>query len=496
MEKNKKVLKYQEKFGKMFTLEAKANVSMEINDSNEAKAFFDKVPQKVARDSKADSEHPYALVVECLQASAFFNKNDHYFIPTELWKARASSKYMLVDWEHDREQIIGCISDSYAVKDSTAMGDDSLIDDNTAFDIYNEIVVWKNVFPDYAEKIVDMHKEGKLFVSMECTYEDFDFALQKGSDEVIVVARNEETDFLIDYIRVFGGSGKYEDYKVGIAFRNISFVGTGFCEKPANSRSYVLDVKEKVAEIDTEEKESGVNIVEIIKNNSYNSAEEKDLESVASENKVGVKDFRDNFFGKGEVMSLEERFEKAQEELLKAKQEIIEKDSKIESVAKNLEDAKTALAEKEEILEELTKTKEDIEAANIKTIEDIKAEYEEKLAKVEEEKASINEKLAEIAKAEMQRARKEEIAGYDVEIEDEELFSLSDSEYAAIKKYAPKKTEEVAEETEEEAEEQVTEEDIEETNEETNEEEAKDTNAVSEEKASERAMYAQVAKLL
>lgn len=444
MEKNKKVLEYQKKNGKCFTMEAKATLSRELNEAS-ALEFINKVPESVIKGSKADPNHPYALVVDCVQVSSFFNKNDHYFIPAELWAARNSSKYMLVDWEHDREQIIGCISDSYAVKDSVTMADDSIIDDTTNFDIYNEIVVWKNVFPDYAEKIVEMHKEGRLFVSMECTYEDFDFALQKPGGEVAVVARNEKTDFLVDHIRIFGGTGEYEGYKVGIAFRNISFVGTGFCEKPANPRSYVLNVE---ANDDEAKIESGVSIEELIENNVCKNINDTELEMVASENKFGVKEIGTNFFGKGEVMNWEDKYAEVQEELIKAKQEVAEKGSKLESVAKDFDDAKTALAEKETIIKELEVKAEELEAEKEKTASEIKSEYEEKLAKIEAEKAELNEKLAEIEKIECQRARKEEIAEYDIEISDEDLFALSDAEYAAIKKYTKKKemaTEEIAE---------------------------------------------------
>jgi uncharacterized coiled-coil protein SlyX len=59
-----------------------------------------------------------------------------------------------------------------------------------------------------------------------------------------VVARNETSAFLTKHLRVYGGKGEYEGYKVGRLLRNISFSGKGLVNKPANPRSIILKTEE------------------------------------------------------------------------------------------------------------------------------------------------------------------------------------------------------------------------------------------------------------
>ena len=90
------------------------------------------------------------------------------------------------------------------------------------------------------EQIIAEIQEGKWYVSMECLFAGFDYALSNEDGARKVLARDEESSFLTKHLRVYGGTGEYEGYKVGRALKNISFSGKGLVSKPANPRSVIL----------------------------------------------------------------------------------------------------------------------------------------------------------------------------------------------------------------------------------------------------------------
>ncbi|MFX9552086.1 hypothetical protein ABTO49_21095, partial [Acinetobacter baumannii] len=82
--------------------------------------------------------------------------------------------------------------------------------------------------------------EGKWFVSMECLFKGFDYALEAADGTTRVVARNETTAFLSKYLRCYGGSGTHGDSRIGRLMRNIVFSGKGLVRTPANPESVIL----------------------------------------------------------------------------------------------------------------------------------------------------------------------------------------------------------------------------------------------------------------
>jgi len=198
------------------------------------------------KDSPVDINHPNVLLVDCIQVSTGFNNNDHFFDSQELWTARNTPLFQIADWMHENKFPIGCIIETMP-KDrqgNELNAADVQIDANTEFDLHNKIVVWAYRFPDVAERIMEMHARNELFVSMECTFEDFDFAVES-ADGISIVQRNAETDFLTDNLKIFGGSGLYKNQRVGILLKGISFLGVGFVDNPANPRSEITDIAAK-----------------------------------------------------------------------------------------------------------------------------------------------------------------------------------------------------------------------------------------------------------
>ena len=76
---------------------------------------------------------------------------------------------------------------------------------------------------------------------MECIFNVFDYAVESPNGEYHVVARGENTAFLTQHLRAYGGGGVYQDHKVGRLLRNITFSGKGFVANPANPDSFILN---------------------------------------------------------------------------------------------------------------------------------------------------------------------------------------------------------------------------------------------------------------
>jgi hypothetical protein len=183
--------------------------------------------------------------IKSILVSTGWNKNDDVFASEQTWAARTTPEDKQFNFMHNENDIIGHITGSYVVD---RQGATIAADTETApseFDIITEAVLynsWTN--PDNRERmqnIIDEIEQGKWFVSMECLFAGFDYALIDQQGNPKVVARNEQSSFLTKHLRAYGGTGEYEGYKVGRSLRDISFSGKGLVSRPANPRSIILD---------------------------------------------------------------------------------------------------------------------------------------------------------------------------------------------------------------------------------------------------------------
>ena len=179
--------------------------------------------------------------------STSWNKNDDVFAQDEVWAAKQTPTYKPANLEHDEKKIVGGIIGTWPVDDEY-----NLIDQDISLDslpevyhllvssvIYNQ---WQD--PEYqarAEELINKIEDGQMFVSMECIFKGFDYAVISPNNENHIVARTNDTAFLSRHLRAYGGSGEYEDHKVGRLLKNITFSGKGFVEKPANPDSIIFD---------------------------------------------------------------------------------------------------------------------------------------------------------------------------------------------------------------------------------------------------------------
>lgn len=203
---------------------------------------------------------PDLLYMDSVLVSTGENKNTDVFLPEEMWKARSSPILKPVNWEHNSgkeiigqinaeqasaksiiedNQIIGGMYNSFvALKDGTVVSSEMeqakgfVIPQE--FDIINQAVIYKYLYPKTAARIVQDARAGQLFVSMEAWFGNYDYKVGNK-----IVARNEETAFLDAHLRANGGDGSFGNVNVGRVLRNIVFGGVGIVANPANEDSVI-----------------------------------------------------------------------------------------------------------------------------------------------------------------------------------------------------------------------------------------------------------------
>ena len=197
-----------------------------------------------AASNKGQSDLYYldsVLVTTC------WNKNDDVFDKSEVWAARDTPEDKPFNIEHDENEIIGHITGNWIIdeqgrtvpEDSPAEGLPDTYHIVTSSVMYRH---WSD--PRLLERtteLIEQIEAGNKFVSMECLFTDFDYALASDSGQMQTLGRNEESAFLTKHLRAYGGTGVYQGYKIGRLLKNIAFCGHGLVNKPANPSSIIFD---------------------------------------------------------------------------------------------------------------------------------------------------------------------------------------------------------------------------------------------------------------
>ena len=353
--------------------------------------------------------------LESVLVSTGWNKNDDVFLSQATWDARNTPEDKQFNFMHDENDIIGHITGSYVLtKDGKAVADDDT-EAPDEFDIITQAVLY-NSWTDEEnrermQKIISEIEDDKWYVSMECLFSGFDYAVTNEEGVAKILARDEESSFLTKHLRAYGGTGEYEGYKVGRALSNISFSGKGLVERPANSRSIILrrDQKSSASVIfKLEESDPQLSIGEL--NMSDNALLEKQLAEVQAQ--------------------LTEA--KAENEAIKAKiEEAKDKEfaSQVEAFEKNAEVSQATI-------EELNET--------VKSTQAKIAELEDSLQTSQNELAEAMKDMEEMKKKEKNGKRKASLieAGYEEESIDETIAAfdaLSDEAFETIVLASPTK---------------------------------------------------------
>ena len=200
----------------------------------------DAIKKLMAGKSNPDQIDLYYL--ESVLVSTGWNKNDDVFMAQATWEARSTPEDKQFNFMHNENDIIGHITGCYVLGQDGKKISEEQQDAPQKFDIISEAVLYNSwTDPDNRnrmQQIIAEIEEGKWFVSMECLFAGFDYALV---DPDKVLSRDEQSAFLTKHLRAYGGTGKYEGYTIGRALRNISFSGKGLVAKPANPRSIIIN---------------------------------------------------------------------------------------------------------------------------------------------------------------------------------------------------------------------------------------------------------------
>ena len=380
----------------------------------------------VAEDSAvAENKDQYDLYyLSSILVSTGWNKNDDVFDMGETWAAKDTPSDKQFNFMHNEADIIGHITGSVVLdQDGNEVEDISNID---KFDIATSAVLYNSwTSPELKErmdKLIAEIEEGKWFVSMECLFNDFDYAIVTPEGSEQVVARDEASAFLTKHLRAYGGTGKYEGYTIGRLLRNIAFSGKGLVSNPANPRSVILNDVNPFANAQAEE----------ITNSNINM-ENKDMSDVLKEQVEELK---------AELATAKEATKALETEMTTQKEEEIQ--SKIEAF-------EAVVSEKDEAIAEAQAA---VEAAEAKV-----AELQEAIAKKDEELAEALAKI-EAHEAEV-KAMARRAALVEAGAEEEEVEAILESfaeatdemfeQVVALKKNALKKMGVKKDEEEEEA---------------------------------------------
>jgi uncharacterized coiled-coil protein SlyX len=207
-----------------------------------------------------DKNQPDLFHLNSVLVSAGWNKNDDVFTSEYLWAAKDTPVNKQFNYMHDDNDIIGHITASMVVdKDGNIISD--FPENESSLDIITSAVIyraWSD--PEVRERIENLIseiKEGKWAVSMECIFEDFDYAI-RGPEGDRVLSRSETSAFLTKHLRVYGGTGEYHGYKVGRLLKGFYFSGKGLVDNPANPRSIIFK------DVDPFEKNTNIQITNFL----------------------------------------------------------------------------------------------------------------------------------------------------------------------------------------------------------------------------------------
>ena len=209
-------------------------------------------------ESRAENKDQIDLYyLSSVLVSSGWNKNDDVFDPQELWTARSTPEDKQFNFMHNEKDIIGHITGnrvlSFDGEELNKNIDWAEAGSPVDFNIITNAVLYtgwsdEDLRNRMRKLIAEIEEGGNWFVSMECMFPDFDYALKDSSGEAKVVKREEASAFLTKHLRAYGGTGKFEGYTVGRLLRDISFSGKGLVSKPANPRSVIIQDSESFNE--------------------------------------------------------------------------------------------------------------------------------------------------------------------------------------------------------------------------------------------------------
>ena len=325
----------------------------------------------IASEASENKDQIDLFYLESVLVSTGWNKNDDVFDPKETFAARTTPEDKPFNFMHNEKDIIGHITGNRVVDFQGNAIAEEAENPPTEFNILTTAVIYKE-WSDVdqrqrIQKILAEIEEGKWFVSMECLFPNFDYALVDKDGGTRVVPREESSAFLTKHLRSYGGSGKYEDYRVGRLLRNLSFSGKGLVSKPANPRSVILEGNRFF-----DESEAQILTISSIKENNMSDLDKQidDLRAELAEAKTANEALKEKVVAEqqaefeSKIQALEATIAE-QAEALEAKEAVVAEQA--EAIAKAADDMKEKMEKLREMQkkEALMKRKAELEEAGL-----------------------------------------------------------------------------------------------------------------------------------
>lgn len=341
-----------------------------------------------------------------------WNKNDDVFLPEEVWAARKTVVDKPTNLDHNQDKIVGHITSQWIINGEGEVVDDEE-DDNMPdfFHVCNGAVIYKYLpkrnenMSSEVEELISQIEAGEKFVSMECLFRGFDYALiSESGTSFDIVERKADTAFLSKHLRAYGGTGEYGDKKIGRVVRKISFSGKGYVDKPANPESIILSF----ANLSTDFEKSGVYNTRTISNEEENSNMSLDV--------------------------IQKELDETKAKLDKAIS--ANEDLQAQLAKSNVEKYETEIAELKSENETL-KSEAAVSVEKIENLNSLKAEHEKAIELLTQEKQELEASIAEMKKESLVAKRIDVLvqAGVDRDVavaKVEKFISLSDEQFEDI----------------------------------------------------------------
>ena len=362
--------------------------------------------------------------VNSVLVSTNWNKNDDVFSKEPSWAARKTPIHKPTNIEHDEKAAVGHMVDTWVVnKDGELVADDSTIDDlPDLFHICNSSVIYRawqdEELKQRAEDLIVSIEAGEMFVSMECLFAGFDYAVVDPDHNSFIVPRNESTAFLTKHLKSYGGEGEFNGNRVGRLLKNIVFSGKGFVKKPANPNSIIFFDKPAFDFVEAQNasfNESGVYFTE------------QPSAAVAKDKRENSNMSSEHDMLKEQVSKLEAALTESNKAQAEAERKLAEADiaayqtqidelkAEVEVAAQKDTESQKATAETQSKVDELTKQVDELSVS--------KTELEKQLSQVEAEKTATSRVSTLVDGG---------ISKEDAETKVETFSSLTDDQFAAL----------------------------------------------------------------
>lgn len=215
-------------------------------------ADFSKADTLFTDDVKKDISSrltPDICSVHGILVSTNWNRNDDVFVPEQVWAAKDTPLFKPANMGHQGKEIDKSNETIGVIYSSTPVDDDynpiSSNDGNEKFHLLVGMYLWAKYWPTYVNEIKKGIENNTMYISMECTFPDFGYALREpNSDSINLISRTDQTSWLTKYLRAYKGPGKVtienKDYIIGRWLKKITFTGVGFVIKPGNPESILF----------------------------------------------------------------------------------------------------------------------------------------------------------------------------------------------------------------------------------------------------------------